>query len=238
MEYTKTDVLKNELNSKKSLRIKLLGDSITHGFGGTDYSPNEEHIADRFHRNNKGHCWANSFRDYMKEKYDCTVINNGCSGVLIEFLIKHFDELVEPEDDFIICTIGTNNRRQRFSGGPKATREAFGTRFYNNVVKLNDMFKAAGKKALFVANIPAAASNEMDKETFWRILHMDDINEIHKRASENCGFPLISLYDLFTQYCNDNNVTVESLLYDEVHPNDTGYDVMFNLLIDALKLKD
>ncbi len=236
MKYTKTDILKNELNSKKPLRIKLLGDSITHGFGGTDYSPNEEHIADRFHRNNKGHCWANSFRDYMKEKYDCTVINNGCSGTKVEFIIKHFDTLVEDSDDFIICTIGTNNRRQLFTTGEKCTREAFGKRFYNNLIKVYNMCKEANKKVLFVANIPAAACNEQDKETFWRILYMNDINEIHKRASEKCGFPLISLYDLFTKYCSDNNVTVESLLCDEVHPNDAGYDVMFNLMVEALEV--
>ena len=238
MEYMKTDILKNKLNSKKSLRIKLLGDSITHGLGGTGYSPTEEHIAGKFHRNNKGHCWANSFRDFMKEKYGCSVINNGCSGILIEFIIEHFDELVEPADDFVICTVGTNNRRQYFTEEPKATREEYGTQFYNNIVKLNDMFEAAGKKVIFVANIPAAACNEVDKETFWRILHMDDINEIHKRASVNCGFPLISLYDLFMQYCNDNNITVESLLYDEVHPNDAGYDVMFKLLLEALELTE
>ena len=66
VDFTKSDILKNKLVTKNSLRIKLLGDSITHGLGGTDYSPTEEHIAGKFHRNNKGHCWANSFRDYMK----------------------------------------------------------------------------------------------------------------------------------------------------------------------------
>lgn len=237
MNYSKTDILKNKLSSKKSLRIKLLGDSITHGLGGTGYSPTEEHIADEYHRNNKGHCWANSFRDYMKEKYDCTVINNGCSGTKIEFIIKNFDVLVEPEDDLIICTIGTNNRHFFFRDGEKPTREKHGTEFYKNILKLYDMFKSANKQVVFVANIPAAPHRELDSEEFWRILHMDDINEIYKKAAENCGLPLISLYGLFSQYCSINNTSIDELSVDGLHPNDEGYDIMFELLLKALKLK-
>lgn len=237
MSFAKSNILKNELISKKSLRIKLLGDSITHGFGGTGYSPTEEHIAGEFHRNNKGHCWANSFRDYMKDKFNCTVINNGCSGTTIEFIIDNFDILVDDEDDFIICTIGTNNRHFYFSAGEKPEREAFGTNIYNNIIKLYDKFKSANKQVVFIANIPAAADRELDSDEFWRILHMDDINNIYKKASENCGLPLISLYDLFSQYCQTNNIIVDSLLSDGLHPNDDGYDVMFKLIVQALKLE-
>ncbi len=237
MSFAKSNILKNELISKKSLRIKLLGDSITHGFGGTGYSPTDEHIVDEFYRNNKGYCWANSFRDYMKDKFNCTVINNGCSGTTIEFIIDNFDILVDDEDDFIICTIGTNNRHFYFSAGEKPEREAFGTNIYNNIIKLYDKFKSANKQVVFIANIPAAADRELDSDEFWRILHMDDINNIYKKASENCGLPLISLYDLFSQYCQTNNIIVDSLLSDGLHPNDDGYDVMFKLITEALELE-
>lgn len=236
MEFAKSSLLKNELSSKKSLQIKLLGDSITHGMGGTGYSPTDEHIVDAFSRNNNGYCWANKFKEYAKEKLGCAVINNGCSGTTIEFIINNFETLVDESDDFIICTIGTNNRHQYFCDGPKPEREEFIDRLYGKIVELNSMIKALNKPVIFMANIPASAENELDGENYWRILHMDDINNIYKKASKECGFPLISLYDLFLCYCEENNLSVDDLLIDGLHPNDRGYDVMFDLIVNALEL--
>lgn len=120
-----------------------------------------------------------------------------------------------------------------FYEGYKPSREELGTRFYNNVIKLYNMFKDKGKDVIFVANIPA---NECDGYDWWRILHMDDINLIYKKASEKLGFPLISLYDRITEYCETNNVDIESLLADGHHPNDRGYDVMTDLLLKELEI--
>ena len=65
---------------------------------------------------------------------------------------------------------------------------------------------------------------------------MDDINAIYKKAAENLSFPFISLYDLFTDYCEANHITVDSLLCDGLHPNVCGYDVMYDLILKALRL--
>lgn len=230
------ELLKTLLSEKKNVRIKLLGDSITHGVGGTNFQQNGDAIIQGFARNPKGYCWANKFKDYMEKTFDCSVINNACTGTAIEFIINNFNTLVDKDDDLIICTIGTNNRHIYFDSGDKLTREQLGTRFYNNVVKLYNMFLSAGKDVIFMANIPASAKNEQDGENFWRILHMDDINAIYKKAAEKHGFPLISMYDLFTEYCKSNNVSVDSLLCDGLHPNDKGYDVMYDLILKEVKL--
>ena len=65
---------------------------------------------------------------------------------------------------------------------------------------------------------------------------MDDINAIYKKASEKLGFPLISMYDLFSEYCEKNSVVLDSLLRDGLHPNDQGYDVMYDLLLEELQI--
>lgn len=224
------------LSGKKSLRIKLLGDSITHGYGGTGFRENGVPFIERFARNPEGYCWANLFQKYMAEKFGCETLNNGCCGVNIEYIIKNFDVLVEDADDLIICTIGTNNRHFYFKNGSKPTREAYGTQFYNNIFKLNDLFRKSGKAYIFVANIPAVS--EGDGPDYWRVLHMDDINAIYKKAQEKLGFPFISLYDLMTDYCATNQMELDSLLADRLHPNDHGYDVMFKLLVKALGLDE
>lgn len=230
------EILKTKLSSKQNVRIKLLGDSITHGVGGTGFAQNGYSFIDGFARNPDGYCWANKLKKHMEEVFDCSVVVNACTGTNIRFIINNFDVLVDADDDLIICTIGTNDRHIYFDSSSKPTREELGTQFYENVLKLYSMFNVISKDVIFMANIPASAANEQDGENYWRILHMDDINVIYKKAAEKLGFPLISLYDLFVEYCGANNVSIDSLLCDGLHPNDRGYDVMYDLICKAFQL--
>ena len=232
------EIFKNALTAKPNARIKLLGDSITHGHSGTGFTEDQPpFIIETWGRNLNGYCWANKFKKFMEEKFGCSVVNNACSGTDIQFIIENFDVLVDDDDDLVICAIGTNNRHfWKKDATIPPSREEMGTIFYENVVKLYDMLKAADKTVIFMANIPASAEDEADGPDHWRILHMDDINAIYKKAAEKLDFPLISMYDLFTEYCESNNISVDSLLADGLHPNDRGYDVMYYLILKELKL--
>ena len=216
------------------LKIKLLGDSITHGVGGTGWQMNGEPIVENFKRSPDSFCWAKLFSDFVKEKYGAEVVNNACSGTTIQFVIEHFDALVSEEDDLVICTIGTNNRQRFKKYGDRPTREEWGKVFYDAVLELNALFEEKKIPVIFVANLPAAEKNEQDGEDFYRVLHMDDINEIYKRAREKEGFALISLYDLVDAYVKEKKILVDALLCDGLHPSDEGYRVMFSLLCEAL----
>lgn len=230
------EIFNDVLSSKKNVQIKLLGDSITHGVGGTGFSQSGYSFIKGYARNPYGYCWANVFSDYMEDNFQCTVINNASTGTNIQFIINNFDTLVDKEDDIIICTIGTNNRHFLFTNGDKPAREEYGKQFYDNVLKLYSMFKDSGKPVIFVANIPASAENEQDGDYYWRVLHMDDINAIYKKAAEKVGFPLISMCDLFINHCKSKNITIDSLLVDDLHPNNRGYKVICDLLIKELRL--
>lgn len=236
MQKVPAQILQRLLREKAPLRIKLLGDSITHGVGGTGFQQNGEPIVENFARNPEGYCWAKRFAEYMKETYGATVINNACTGTNIQFVIKHFDTLVEAEDDLILCTIGTNNRSINFKTGYKPSREELGEQVYQNMLSLCERFLAAGKPVILMANIPASAKNEQDGDYFWRILHMDDINALWKKAAAEKSLPLISLYDLFSAHCREHSLAVDELLCDGLHPNDRGYDVMYELLLKELKI--
>ncbi len=63
---------------------------------------------------------------------------------------------------------------------------------------------------------------------------MNDVNDLYMKASTVCGFPLISMYSQFLEYCEMKEITVDSLLVDGLHPNDKGYDVMFKLILKEL----
>lgn len=229
-------ILEQATNSDKKLSIKLLGDSITHGEGGTGFCQDGAHIVAEFSRNPNGFCWAKMFKEYLEEKYNCVVTNNACTGTTIDFTIENFNILVDESDDLILCTIGTNNRHQYKNEGEKKTREELWESVYNNILHLNKLFEERNKLVVFVANIPSSLENEMDGEDYWRILHMPDINEIYKKAQEKAGFKFISMYDLFSMYMKENNETLDQLLCDGIHPNDKGYKVIFELLIKTLGL--
>lgn len=228
--------IKENATPGKKFKIKLLGDSITHGHSGTGYEQNGYPFIKGYARNPNGYCWANLFKEYMENKFSCEVVNNGASGTKIEFIIDNFETLVEKDDDFIICTIGTNNRHQMKNSGAKKTKAEMEEGVYANILKLNSMLVESNKTVVFIANIPAAPERETDKEDSWRILHMNDINDIYKRAHQEKGFLFISLYDLFSEYLKENKIELGAMLADGLHPNDKGYKVIYELLKKALNV--
>ena len=108
------EIFERVMREKKAPKIKLLGDSITHGVGGSGREQNGPPIVESRRESPSGYCWANLFRDHMKERYGATVVNRGCTGVKVEFILSHFSALVEEDDDIVICTVGTNNRHKLF----------------------------------------------------------------------------------------------------------------------------
>ena len=215
----------------KPVQIKLLGDSITHGVGGTGWEQNGERITEGFARSPESFCWANCFRDHMEARYNCRVINNACTGTTIEFVLDRFDELVSPEDDIVLCAIGTNNRHQYYVNAPMHTREEHMRLFYQHILELHDRFLAAGKDVIFIANIPAAAAAEASCADYVRLFHMNDVNDMYARAAAERGFAFISLYNGVLDYCARKSIAPDVLLADGLHPNDRGHAVMFRLIM-------
>lgn len=222
-------IFKALLSQDKQVHIKLLGDSITHGVGGTGFEQDGEPIVEEFARNPNGYCWANMFKSYMEEHYNCTVTNNACTGTRIEFILRNFETLVDEEDDLIICMIGTNNRHQAVWDKTVYTPSEFVEKFYQNIKILYQKLQDAGKTVIFMANIPASEANENEQR---KVFHMEDVHNLYAKASLECGFAFVSLYQLFYAYLTEQGLKVEEFLEDTLHPNDAGYEVMYSLLME------
>ena len=215
---------------ERPVRIKILGDSITHGVGGTGFAQDGDLIlslyngTQKWNVNTSGHCWANSLRDYLQSKYNCIVKNYGMTGAVVSFLTQGLDlgELIDVNDDIIILQIGTNNR----NGNVGQTKEAFRIQLDVLVKRILSM----GKEVILMSSIPTSISNETDSKNF----HMEDVDNSIMAVAELNNMEYISNYKNFIQYCKDANITVDSLLADGLHPNDAGYDVMFYLICNAL----
>ena len=217
--------------AEKTVQIKLLGDSITHGVGGRGWAQTGERITEGFARSPQSFCWANCFRDHMESRYPCRVTNNACTGTTIEFILDRFDELVAPDDDIVLCAIGTNNRHQYYRNAPMHTREEHMRNFYGHILELHDRFLAAEKDVVFIANIPASAENERGTSEYARLFHMCDVSDMYAKAAAERGFAFIDLYNDLLAWCDAHKEVPDSFLCDGLHPNDRGHALMFRLIM-------
>lgn len=219
------DYLQKEgINKNTNINIKMLGDSITAGFGGTGYNVEYQEGADLLfwgrYQNLSGTCWANSLKNYIESKYsNIHLTNYGVSGATSFNLVQYFEttNLVKPNDDIVIVMIGTNDRNNSKSS------------LYNNLKSLYTKIKAMNKKVIFMGSIPASIENEEE-----HTLHMEDINMIIEGFCKEYNIDFISVYKLFTEYCINTGITIDSLLSDGLHPNDEGYKVMFEIISNHL----
>ena len=205
-------------------KIKLIGDSITHGEGGTGYDNLGEEIMTIGNKTWKvnlgGHCWANSLKEYFEQKLNCEVINYGTSGANSQTIVNGLGQLIDGSEDLVICTIGTNDRHNN----SKKT-------YCNNLKKIYSYCNNRDIDIIFMSNIPSGVASETAQPGKW---HMEDCDMLIMKVCTDLNLEYISLYKKFIEYCKYNNVSIDSLLRDGLHPNDTGYDVMFYLISDSL----
>ena len=221
------DIIAKIVLSDSIVNIKFIGDSITHGVGGTGFNQDGIEIVSGWNVNTSGVCFANMFKSYMEGKFNCNVTNFGCTGTTSQFIVTNFDNLVTENDNIVICMIGTNDRNQ----GTTAQLT-----YYNNLKIIYTKAKEKGCDIIFMSGIPASVVNETDVNNP-KDYHMEDVDNIILKLSSDLHIEYISLYQEFTKYCETKNITIDSLLNsDGLHPNDNGYAVMYKLIMQQLGL--
>lgn len=207
-------------------KVKFIGDSITAGVGGTGYATTGEIIYGDKRVNGNGHCWANSLKAYLEDKFGLTAYNYGVSGINSRQLYDNITSIIHGDENLIICMIGTNDRQDTQDGVPQTIYDYMG-----NLAKIKAYCDSLGIPIVFMASIPASVTNETDAS---RHYHMEDVDMACCRFAGENNMEYISVYKLFIEYCKYTNTTIDSYLSDGLHPNDSGYDVMFYLIANAL----
>ena len=205
-------------NASEPINVKLIGDSIVAGYGGTGYATDGEIIYDTNRVNTSGTCFANSLITYLSSHFNCSGKNYGIVATNSTDIVNHLSDLVKSTDDIIICMIGTNNRL--LSDGINVLRQDLLT-IYNYVKNL-------GKEIIFMSSIPATAADEAS-----RYHTMLEVDNVIMGATSELGIEYISLYKLFIQYLEDKGYDLTDLLSDTVHPNDKGYGIIEYLVLSA-----
>jgi lysophospholipase L1-like esterase len=227
-----SSILADLIFTTKTKKIKLIGDSITHGMCSSDFAPStaaEDFLfnAGSFpqYRNYGVKCWGGMLKTYLESKFDCTVTNNGASGASAQQLVDNWDAIVSADDDVIICMIGTNDRQKTLST------------IYQSIVDLYEKAQANNQRIIFMSAPPASVENEMIEDENGKhifIIHMEDIDNLYNYVNNTLNVGYISIYKAFLNYCRDTGISVDALLADGLHPNDEGYKLMFEIVLENL----
>lgn len=205
-------------------KIKLIGDSITYGMGASDSTQSDEVIAviggETYYRSTTQKSWAAKFKAYFEDRFNCSVTNNGISGTKSDFLVTNWNSLVDNDDDIIICAIGTNDRSSNTKAG-----------LYANLIQLSELAAAQNSIILFSTGIPTTAELEL----YPNFTTYDVANVVYAAATAS-GYQVIDMYNRLENYLLCSGTSIGSVLRDGIHPNDTGYDIMFKLTLSILGL--
>ena len=204
-------------------RIKLLGDSITHGVGGTGWAQNGASIGGTgYFMSPNSTSWANYLRDYLADKFGTEVINWGATGRDTQWILDNKSTLIEESDDLIILMIGTNDRIE--GKGDLAS-------YRNRLTEIVDYVKSRGKQIVLMSATPATVANETNPT---REFHMEDVDTAIMTVASDFNMEYISLFKCILEYCDYKNLDFNELLADGLHPNDAGYDVMYRIILKKL----
>lgn len=217
-------------------QIKFLGDSITQGVGGTGFTNDAAggdfilSIPDLsypdWYVNTNGHCFANSIRDYIQQKFpNCTVKNWGTRSLSARYFVEYnvLDTLVENDDDIVIIMLGTNDRNQNSSLDS----------FITDMGTLVDYCTGKGKQVILISPPPCKPANdELETKKF----KMEDVHNATSYVGYKKGVPVIPLFNLFQDYLLYTEKPIGDVIGDDIHPNDAGHDVIFDILLKQLGL--
>jgi lysophospholipase L1-like esterase len=222
------EIMADLIQGQTTKKIKLLGDSITHGMGGTGYTNDAEHGEfimsqgnNSWYVNTDGVCWANMVKAYFEEKFNCTVKNYGCSGINSAIVKANITTLIEADDDIVVLMIGTNDRHNN-------TKE----QFISNLKHIVNYCVTNQKQIILASSIPCSVTKETDNAN--RMYHMEDVDYMIMSVATQKGIEYVSMYKDFLDYCQNTDTDIDSLLADGLHPNDDGYAIMFKLFCNGV----
>ena len=230
---TVNDMLSPMFNNDKSFKIVLGGDSITHGVGGTGFSQDGDVILSTssrtWYRNTSGYCWAKLFKEHIEDNYKAIVTNNGCSGSNSDIWNDNKETLIPSDTDLCILTIGTNDRNARDGVTTKA--EAL-SNYYDNITSIVKYCHSNNIDIILVSPIPASSENEAED----RLCHIYELNGILQKVASENNIEYINLYSEIYYHMLDHKLSLNDYLGDGLHPNDSGYKLMYYKYMKLLNL--
>ncbi len=220
-EKDKVSIIKKEKNDsliawmkylsleKDTISISMLGSSVTAGAG----TSSEEKK------------WTNSLVKYINSQDDISNVkqlNNGYGGYTTSGLIKEnkIKELIKEKPDLVLfemCLI--NNHAQNVT--IKETKD--------DIKSITEEIKKSLPDTLIIFQTANAIENNNQNDLG---LTYEDYNTTISEYILNQNWTLFDTFKDYSDIVNNDNLVYKDYLSDEVHPNDNGYKIWFNILKD------
>jgi len=150
------------------------------------------------------------------------VKNWAVSGTYMSWLLANMSSLIESDDTIVWSQMGVNDRSTLPIEGLKELHRYF-----------IEYVKGLGKDIILTSSQPVR--NESDASaTYFKIIDMDTAFRDLARVE---GVYFASNYKPLIRYLQINpTASITSLTVDALHPNDTGYRIIFEGLMDQLEM--
>lgn len=165
-----------------------------------------------------GNGWAQRLKAYLEEKFSCTVTNLGLASCNIRNVSSALLNDLKANYDIVIFGMGANDR---VSVTPIST-------FFSEVKSFVSELLQADTNVILWSENPASIANEAGKT-----YHMEDAAYAMAQAAIDTNTPFIDVYSELLNYASAKGVSIDTLI-DGVHPNDTGYGVIYDIMTTKL----
>ena len=204
--FKTTDISSYMLNNT-NVKIKIIGDSITAGYGiGQDKA------------------WSGLLKTYFESVYSCTVTINAQSGKSSQWVVDNISTLIDDTDNILLLMIGTNNRYSEDS-------------YNNLIPNLQYIYNYCRERNInFIPIVPPISTPEgtNGESLESRTYHMDNI--VHKITSfcYDNKLNFIDTYENLYDTILISKQDINSYFIDGLHPTaDTSY-LLFRLICKGL----
>lgn len=200
---------------KEEINIAFIGGSITEGFGASTYSKNQNDIGKDGSITNKN-CYVGLVGQYFIDTYQdkkVNIYNAGMSGTTSELgLFRIKEEVIAYNPDMVFIEFAVNDTHS-----PEKSRI-----YMEGIVR----------ELLKMENAPIINFIYTTTEEF------KSVAEEQEKVATYYGIPSHNLKSYVKSVVNKGRFTARELLGDGTHPNDSGYDLYADFIINNLKKRD
>ena len=209
--------------------IVAIGDSITQA---------DTHWTVNGHRNTIQGGWVTRLGNLLEKDFpgEYEVINKGINGDTAPGVLQRLDrDVILLQPDIVIIAIGTNDIFARLSADPSSTPDAYQStisRIFNKLQRnLPDTTVfALGMTTSLRKYAHIRFGNFLPQQDVVQAV-FNDYNNILRKLTKDYKYFYV---DLTSQWPEDIEVSWK-FCADGIHPNDAGYDLMTEILYDALQ---
>lgn len=201
--------------------IRLIGDSITAGFGTNGYDEAVSTVDTDVIYDNGGErwyetpasveCWANAFRDYARGKGVNSFVNAGINGAFMSRLADTPDAWLGHGADVVFVALGTNDAGY------------YGTEEFR--VTAQEALSAVAKKSKLVVVLAPVRDLRPASQL---VEPASELGDVLESICEECGYLFVDPREA---------VTPEMFNADGLHPNSQGSMAIWQCIQQTLGLK-